>query len=243
LEHGLKLLNKNFVDDAKKVHGDKYDYSKVEYKGNKVKVCISCPKHGEFWQAPNHHLKGHGCQKCAVEKRSQDRARSKEEFIQLSREIYGTKYDYSKVEYKNAMTKVCIACPKHGDFWQIPMSHLRGHGCPCCVRSKLEENTEAELKKYNVNYIPHCNRSFIPWIGYQHLYFYLPEYNIAIECQGEQHYRPVKIFGGEERFSYRQKMDENKKNLCQKNGVFIHYIKFDEDVSLKVKEILSLCHS
>lgn len=41
-------------------------------------------------------------------------------------------YDYSKVNYKNSIIKVCITCPKHGDFWQIPKSHLRGNGCPKC---------------------------------------------------------------------------------------------------------------
>ena len=45
-----------FIRKAKKIHGDKYNYSKVKYKNNSTKVCIICPKHGEFWQRPNDHI-------------------------------------------------------------------------------------------------------------------------------------------------------------------------------------------
>ena len=51
----------NFINKAKKIHGDKYDYSKVEYVNNHTKVCVICPKHGEFWQRPKPHLSKHGC--------------------------------------------------------------------------------------------------------------------------------------------------------------------------------------
>lgn len=93
-----------------------------------TKVCIICPKHGEFWQTPSGHLSGKGCPKCYKESRSS----TTEEFINKAREIHGNKYDYSKVNYVNAYTKVCIICPKHGEFWQIPANHLNGHGCPNC---------------------------------------------------------------------------------------------------------------
>ena len=62
-----KLTTEEFISKAKEVHGNKYDYSKVEYVNNHTKVCIICPKHGEFWQTPNHHLLGHGCSKCKNE--------------------------------------------------------------------------------------------------------------------------------------------------------------------------------
>lgn len=60
-----KKTKEEFIKDARKVHGDKYDYSKVEYVGSKIKVCIICPKHGEFWQTPSHHFEGKGCPKCS----------------------------------------------------------------------------------------------------------------------------------------------------------------------------------
>ena len=60
-----KLTTEEFIVRAKEVHGDKYDYSKVEYVNSTTKVCIICPKHGEFWQKPGNHMKGHGCARCA----------------------------------------------------------------------------------------------------------------------------------------------------------------------------------
>ena len=83
----------DFITKARQVHGDKYDYSKVEYINNSTKVCIICPEHGEFWQRPNHHLSGHGCPKCKnVFKKDT------ETFINQAKEIHGDKYDYSKTE-------------------------------------------------------------------------------------------------------------------------------------------------
>ena len=60
-----KLTTEEFIAKAKAVHGDRYDYSKVEYVDSKTKVCIICKEHGEFWQRPSHHTNGHGCTKCA----------------------------------------------------------------------------------------------------------------------------------------------------------------------------------
>lgn len=119
-----------FIKQAKNVHGDRYDYSKVEYKSTKEKVCIICLEHGEFWQSPSMHMRGVGCPKCSGAMRL-----STEEFIAKARAIHGDKYDYSKVEYVNTYTKVVIVCPIHGEFEQIPSNHLRGKGCNLCTRN------------------------------------------------------------------------------------------------------------
>ena len=124
---------KSFIEKARKVHGDKYDYSKVEYKGCCVKICIICKEHGEFWQTPNGHLKGCGCKKCSVDKQTC----STENFVRKAKLIHGNKYDYSKAEYVNAKTKICIICPIHGEFWQIPNDHLCGKGCKKCGLKSL----------------------------------------------------------------------------------------------------------
>lgn len=128
-----KTTQEEFISKAREVHGDKYDYSKVEYKGNKNKVCIICPEHGEFWQLPSSHLKGAGCPNCSGNKKY-----TTKEFIEKARKIHGDKYDYSKVEYVNSETKVCIICPEHGEFWQKPARHLMGQGCPNCWHIKKE---------------------------------------------------------------------------------------------------------
>lgn len=132
----------DFITKAKKVHGDKYDYSKVIYINNSTKVCIICPEHGEFWQRPNHHLSGHGCPKCKnVFKKDT------ETFINQAKEIHGDKYDYSKVEYVNNRTKVCIICPIHGEFWQTPKNHIKGQGCnKCAIRYRAENNSLTKEK-------------------------------------------------------------------------------------------------
>ena len=119
-----KVSTEEFISKAKKIHGDKYDYSKVEYINNCTKVCIICPKHGEFWQTPNTHLDGCGCKQCFSEKRGESKRLTYDIFLKRAREIYGNKYDYSKVEYINVMTPVCIICPIHGEFWQKHKIHL-----------------------------------------------------------------------------------------------------------------------
>ena len=147
-----------FIELAKKVHGNKYDYSKVKYVNSKEKVCIICPVHGEFWQMPNKHLSGYGCKLCGYEKVAKENTTSKEEFIKKSIKKWGNKYDYSKVEYANNSTKVCIICPEHGEFWQTPGNHLYFEGCPYCAnkimntdifitRSKLVHGNDYDYSK------------------------------------------------------------------------------------------------
>ena len=139
------MMKRNeFIEKAQKIHGDKYDYSKVEYTNNKAKVCIICPEHGEFWQIAQGHLKGQGCPKCGLKKQTLKRTKKNENFIKEARYIHNGNYDYSKVEYKNAHTKVCIICPEHGEFWQSPHEHLKGQGCPNCKKktiSKIKSDT------------------------------------------------------------------------------------------------------
>lgn len=117
-----------FISNSKSVHGNKYDYSKVKYINAKTKVCIICPTHGEFWQIPSSHLKSNGCPKCTFPNTNM----SSEEFVIKAKQVHGDKYDYSKVKYVNIKTKVCIICPKHGEFWQSPENHLSGKGCQNC---------------------------------------------------------------------------------------------------------------
>ena len=142
-----RMTTEHFIDAARKIHGNKYDYSKVEYKNAKEKVCIICSEHGEFWQTPYNHLKGHGCRKCFNEMSSKKQKSTIKEFIDKAKAIHGNKYDYSKVNYINNQTKICIICPEHGEFFQTPSSHLAGNGCKMC--SKVKENkytTETFIK-------------------------------------------------------------------------------------------------
>jgi len=133
-----------FIERANAIHNNKYDYSKVDYKDCNTKVCIICPEHGEFWQTPKQHLKGHGCKKCASALSSNKRSSTKENFIERAKLVHGDKYDYSKVEYVNNSTPVCIICPTHGEFYQSPKSHLNGSGCPKCFDERRQH-----IRKYD----------------------------------------------------------------------------------------------
>ena len=225
-----KNTSEEFIQKAMLKYGNKYDYSKVEYVNNKTKVCIIChekdefgEEHGEFWQRPNDHLTGYECPKCKNEYKP-----TTEEWVKRAQKIHGNKYDYSKVEYKNANTKVCIICPEHGEFWQKPLNHIfNKSGCPQCNsdnKSKMEENIHIMLSENN---ILHERQKTFEWLKHKrHMYldFYLPQYNIAIEVQGEQHFRPVKRFGGNDFYLLQKDRDTSKEILCRKNGVKLFYI-------------------
>lgn len=141
------LTTKKIIKRFKIIHDNRYNYSRVKYKTLRDKVCIICPTHGEFWQTPESHInKKSGCHKCGIESRSKKRSLGKEEFVSRSILKHGSKYDYSKVEYKNRLKKVCIICPIHGEFWQIPENHFNGHGCAACSNNK-KYNTESFIEK------------------------------------------------------------------------------------------------
>ena len=219
-----KLTTEEFIKKARKIHGDKYDYSKVEYINNETMVCIICSEHGEFWQTPHTHLKGGGCPKCRYINAWNTRGRiSTEEFIEKARRIHGNKYDYSKVEYKDNRTKVCIICPEHGELWQTPNDHLNNRGCPICSESYLEKEIRVFLEKEKIKY--KYEKRFENF-SYKSLDFYLPDYNIAIECQGIQHFEPVEFFGGKETFLKQIKNDKEKKDYCENNNIKLIYVSY-----------------
>ena len=230
-----KLTTEEFIEKAKKVHGDKYDYSKVNYIGSKTKVCIICPEHGEFMMTPNAHMCGQECPKCAYHKMGIKRRLSTEEFIEKAREVHGDKYDYSKVKYDGLYNYICIICHKrdkygieHGEFWQTPSSHLHGNGCSKCKETKLERDVRLLLEENKIKYVYQASKKDLLWLKRQSLDFYLPDYNIAIECQGEQHFKPVDFAGkgekwAEEMFLKNQKYDKIKKLLCKENNLELLY--------------------
>jgi hypothetical protein len=125
---GRNKTTNDFIEKAKQIHGDKFDYTKVDYKGNNTKVIITCKIHGDFQQTPGNHLQGKGCLKCAGVGKS-----NTNDFIEKAQLVHSDKYDYSKVDYKGVFTKVIITCKIHGDFLQTPGSHLQGKGCPKCA--------------------------------------------------------------------------------------------------------------
>lgn len=220
----------SFIEKAKAVHGDYYDYSKVDYIKSEVEVCIICPKHGEFWQTPQSHLRGKDCQLCA----HPSTRKSLSQFIEDARKIHGNKYDYSKVKYEKNDTPVIIICPEHGEFSQRSNDHLHGKGCPRCreshgeriIRSYLNSNNIKYIDQYKINIDKSINETGITKID-----FYLPEYNTFIEYNGEQHYMPVEHFGGKLKFeNYQVPRDNYVKDYCKENNIKLIEIRYDDDI-------------
>lgn len=185
-----KKTKEEFIIDAKKVHGDKYDYSKIEYFNQLTPVCIICPEHGEFWQTPKSHLNGHGCKKCGNKKCSEvnkNRTRkfskrkhyNTEVFISEAKEIHGDKYDYSNTEYVNKTTPVCIICPEHGEFWQRPYEHLnQKSGCPSCANEKRH----AFFVKKQDDFIREAQNLFNGKYRYDNVAYYNTSTRVLITC-------------------------------------------------------------
>ena len=211
-----------FIQKARKVHKNNYSYYKVNYINQKTPIIITCPIHGDFEQLPYNHLRGEGCPKCGREKANQSESLSREEWVLRAREKHGYRYDYSKVEYVNSRTKVCIICPEHGEFWQTAGSHLQGIGCSKCSQSKGEKEIRKYLVKNNIDYISQYKIKIdtnINKSGNAFIDFFLPNYNIAIEYNGQQHYIPIESFGGELKFNQQQRRDEYVKNYCKETGI------------------------
>lgn len=219
----------DFINAASKVHGEKYDYSKVEYVNNKRKVCIICPEHGEFWQTPREHLSGCGCPKCSRENSGKCHSLNIEDFIRRGSEMHKGQYDYSLVRYKRLKEKVRIICPKHGLFIQEAFSHLSGCGCPICGHSSSRR--EAEIAEYIKQLIGGDNvttrdRSVIPP---KEIDIYVPEFKIGVEYNG--------LVWHSERFNKDKHYHIDKLNACNKKGIKL--IQIFEDEYTNHKEIVN----
>ena len=229
-----KMDTNLFIIKAKEIHGDKYDYSLVNYVNSATKVKIICKEHGIFEQTPNNHIsKGYGCFKCL------DKVYNTDSFISKSKLIHGDKYDYSLVNYVNTNDKIKIICPEHGVFEQSPMSHLVSNGCVKCSNngmSKYEKIIGEYIKSLGVSIIE--NDTTI--LNGKELDIYIPSHNLAIEFNGL--YWHSEEFVGDD-------YHLNKTNECESKGIrLIHifedeWLYSEEIVKSRIKTILGLIKS
>lgn len=127
-----KLEKSDVIKRFRSKHGNKYDYSNVDYINSKTKVKIICPIHGEFEQTPDQHF-NHGCKKCGVDVRVVNQTHTNEDFIKKSKLVHGNRYDYSLVEYRGHRHKVKVICKNHGVFLTTPANHInKKSGCRKC---------------------------------------------------------------------------------------------------------------
>ena len=207
------LTTDEFIEKARKIHRDKYDYSKVKYVNNSTKVCIICPEHGEFWMTPHNHLANQGCPKCSGRYITDTNY-----FIEKAKQIHGSKYDYSQVEYKDSKTKICIICPKHGEFWQTPQEHLQNKGCPSCSHSISKE--EVNICNYLNSIDIDCKQRVKNIINPYELDIYIPEKKTGIEYNG--------LIWHSEKFGKDKNYHLMKTELCEKQGIRLIHIFEDE---------------
>lgn len=231
---------KKFINKSNKIHNGKYDYSLVNYENNHVKIKIICNIHGVFYQVPNSHLVGRGCPKCADIERTIKNSFSTKDFIKIAESVHGNKYDYSQVDYKNALTKVKIICKKHGEFLSTPANHTHKTsptGCPFCNTSKGELKIKYFLEEKNIKYIQQKTFKDCKITKSLPFDFYLPDYNLCIEYDGIQHFKPIKIFGGLKKLEYTQKSDKIKTEYCKLNNIPLIRISYKENVEKSLNNI------
>lgn len=294
----IKKTTIEFINNSKKIHGNKYDYSKSIYINAKTKISIMCPKHGLFTVIPySHEVLGVECAKCSF-----NYPISFNDFLEKVELLYGKLFDYSLVNYVNAKTKIKIKC-NHGHifnqlphkhikygkcpkcsgrveiandfiinankihnqlydystinyinnktkisifckfckkiFLQTPSDHLSGCGCSFCKKSKGELYIFNILKTNNIKFI--TEKKFKDCFHKKELRFdfYLIDYNICIEYDGIQHFKPSEIFGGDEGYKSLIKRDKIKNNYCEENNIPLIRIAYNEDIFFKLKEELN----
>ena len=217
-----KLGLDEFIKRANKRHHNKYDYSLISnYINNSIHVEIICPNNHIFRQSPYEHTKGAGCPICI------GYHKSNLDIISKFRDIHGDTYSYEKVNYIGGRYHVIIGCKIHGDFKQIAYEHSVVHGCPKCnthgkvMEPKLFNRISNEFLEEVI-----ISNASPNWIGRQSLDIYFEKYNIAIEYQGIQHFKPTKFFGGETSFIDSVERDDRKRKLCEQNGCKLFYFTY-----------------
>lgn len=223
------LTSSKIAERARLIHGDKYDYSLMKYKRIDEHVYVKCNTCGKIFPiTPHNLLKGRGCPFCAVEDKIKKLQLPIDVVKKRINEVFGGKYNLDHIKYKNVDTPISLICPEHGEFMQTPYQLFSGHGCPKCGQSALENEIQVFLDENNIISEYEVNKKKFDWLNMQSLDFFLPEYNVAIECQGIQHFKPqtfgnVSIEDAQKKFKETVNLDNQKRILCEKNGIKLLY--------------------
>lgn len=217
-----KMTTDDFIKSSIEKYGDDYDYSLTDYKDYHKKVKIIFKRTGEiFDQSPSNHLySGYRPERI--------KRKDTKSFIADALIVHDNKYTYEKTDYKTAIIKVIITCPVHGDFLQVPNTHLCGSGCPRCNESLGEKEIAKFLNKHNITFdrqhrFDLCrNKQPLPFD------FYIPSMRILIEFDGIQHFQPVSYFGGIPAYESLKINDRIKSDYCEENFIDLIRIRYDQ---------------
>lgn len=222
----------NYINKIILLHGDKYDYSLINYINTITPIKIICNIHGEFFQKPAVHLRGHGCPKCGFIKNKETIRLTTKKFIKKAEIIHNHKYIYDKTIFTNSKSKLIITCPTHGDFIQNANGHLNGKGCKICRESRGENKIRLFLEKKNI--LHYYQHHFKNCIGNSKrktplfFDFYLPDQNLCIEYDGIHHFKPIMNFGYIDGFKKCIENDNIKNEYCKQEGIKLIRIKYDQ---------------
>lgn len=229
------LTEAKFIERATRVHNGFFSYKNCNFSKVDNLVTVTCPIHGSWNPKANNHLRGANCPCCSKEgithpisieweENGKTKKLNTNSFIEKARKIHGDKYQYEKVEYTRTHNNIVITCPTHGNFKMDAANHLRGQGCPRCNQSHLEQEIYIMLINNNINF--EQNKKY-EWLKNDKnklsLDFYLPEFNIAIECQGIQHFKSIKYFGGQKQYQKQVENDICKLQKCEEHGIKLLY--------------------
>jgi len=237
---GLALTQEKFIEKSKLKHGDRYDYSQVEYKTSHIKVDIICPEHGVFSLEPRKHMYANrGCPKCGRSRCGDYKKFSADIFIQRALDKWGDLYDYSLVNYKNDKTPVTIICKKHGEFQRLPNKHLwSDRGCPNCRATTGEYQVQKWLTDNNIHFVKEYTFKECKDKGLLRFDFYLPDYDVCIEYDGRQHTQDCSDFWKNFNLQDRQKKDRIKTQFCNEKEIGLIRIAYNENVNNILNEQL-----
>jgi hypothetical protein len=137
-----KLTQTQIIERFNKIHNNFYDYSKVNYVNDNVKVLIACPIHGEFKQRPADHARQkQGCPQCGIIKNTDSKRHGLENFIKILEKKTSKQFvenlDFTEAVYKSMHEKIKLTCrSSNNKFWQVPSSLVKGICCVSCNKNK-----------------------------------------------------------------------------------------------------------
>lgn len=239
--HMLKT-KEQFIEESKLIHGDKYDYSKVNYINTSIKVgivCVTC--NNKFNVKPNNHLsRKSGCNACAYVNNGLKSRINVSDYFARFKEMHGDEYDYSKTLLERSDDKIITIHKKCGyEFIQRANYHKSGGGCTKCRISKGEVFIQNYLVMNDILFEQQKRFHDCRDINVLPFDFYISKINTCIEYDGVQHSEPVEFFGGEEGYIDRVKKDRIKTDYCNVKGINLCRIKYTENPLDKLAIVLN----
>jgi len=219
LEKGKKISNTQQAGTPQKIVCDKHGLQACSSKD----VCKVCTNEARRKAISQTMVKNRG---------------GKAIFIKKARERHSDLYSYDKVEYVRSKSPVIITCEKHGDFVQKPNDHIKGSGCHSCCESKGEKRIDDILNNRNLSFIKQQTFPECVYKGLLKFDHYIPELNLCIEYDGEQHFKAIDFFGGEKTFKEIVARDNVKNTFCQEKGIHLLRIKYNKNPEKAIEKML-----